>query len=211
VTQQDLIAHLRAQPEDHVISWYCDGMAADKPWDNAWVDVMIDDKLAWVITSGLLDEEDPDEPDDFVWPPDMVGHCLHDPTAKQPFVGLVPTPLNEPVPPETIEEIRWAASKVSSEAFWTGVPCWSAAEVNRAIEDWCMIHIGRPMQARWDVDHGPSPQYQQALDLMDAMKAGIEPKYLVHPGEAEGGEGYSVYVSEQVMDMLMREMAEPEE
>lgn len=206
MTQEDLIAHLRAQPEDFVLDWYCDGMAHDKPWDTAWVDVMFNDRLAWVISSGLLEDDD----DEFVWPPDMVGHCLHDPTSPQPFVGLVPTSLKGPVPPETIDEIRWAASKVSSEAYWTGSPAWSAEEVNRAIEDWCMIHVGRPIQARWDVEHGLSPQMAEAVEMMEAMKAGIEPKYLVHPGKAEGGEGYSVYVSEQVMEVLMSELTEPD-
>lgn len=203
----DLINYLKDQPDDFVIYWYTDAMDPDQPWDASWVDVMFEDRLAWVITSGLLEDDE----DEFIWPPDMVAHLLIDPTRPDPFVGWIPTWLGEPVDDEVLAEVREIRSQFSDECYWMGAPAWSAAEISRAIEDWCMRHVGRPLQARWDSEHGPSPQAEQMLELVQAMKDGIEPKYLISPGEAEGGTGYSVYASEQVMEVLMQAMTEDDD
>jgi hypothetical protein len=206
-TLEGLASYLRSQPEDFVIDWYVDGMDPDKPWDVSWVDVMFEDRLAWCIVSGFYEG---DENEDICWPPDLVAHMLVDPAEKDPYVGCVTTPRHGPVDDETLEEIRWARSKVSDQAYWLGAPAWTAKEINRAIEDWCLREVGRPIQARW-AKHGPSPEMLRVVEMVDAMKSGLEPKYLISPGENEGGEGYSVYASEQVMEMLMQSMTEPDE
>jgi hypothetical protein len=209
VSADGLIAYLQAQPDDFVINWYSDGMDHDHPYDSPWVDVMFEDHIAWTIVSGL----DPDDSDnDLLWPPDLVAHILIDPTEHPGHarIGMIPTALGQPVDEDTLKEFRFLRSQASPEAFWLGAPAWSAAEVNRAIESWCMEHVGRVMQARWDAEHGPSPFHKQAMETMAAMQAGIEPKYLLHPGEAEGGTGYSVYASEQVMESLMQYFVDEE-
>ena len=198
-----LIEYLRAQPEDFVLNWYCDEMDADKPWDMTWVDVLFEDHLAWTISSGFFENDE----GDLIWPPDMVAHMLVDPNRPDPYVGCIPVPLNEPPDDDAIKEIRWAQSMVGVGSYWIGAPAWSAAEVNRAIEDWCMRHVGRAIQARWDAEHEPSPAMAQAMEMMEAMKSGAEPKYLLSPGVNEGGTGYSVYASEQVMEQLLQSFA----
>jgi hypothetical protein len=203
---EGLIEYLRSQPEDYVVNWYTDDMDPAKPWEVSWVDIMFEDHLAWVIVSGLFDDEE----EDFHWPPDMVGNILIDPSRSDPYVGCIPIDPSRPVREEELQEIRAARSQVSDESYWLGAPAWSATEINRAIEDWCLRNVGRPMQARWDFEHGPSPQMVKMTELVEAMKAGIEPKYLLHPGEAEGGTGHSVYASEQVMELLMQDLVDDE-
>lgn len=204
--RQDLIDYLRSQPEDFVVTWYADGMDSDRPWDETWVDVLFEDRLAWVISSGL--DEDDEIGSDLIWPPDMVGHKLIDPAGMHPVATVIPTPLHGPVDPGTLEAIHQAWMDASDRAFWVGVPVWSATEINRAIEDWCMQHVGRVVQARWDADHGPSPTMVEACAQLEAMRTGLEPKYLLHTGEHEGGTGYSVYVSEQLMDEFLQAFAD---
>lgn len=206
---EGLVEFLRDVPEDFVLDWYCDGMDPNRPWESHWVDIMIYDNWAFAITSGLLEDDD----GEFVWPPDIIGHCLIDPNESGPnsFVGPVPQPIGETPTDELITKIRSSRSKASADAYWVGIPCWSAVEINRAIEDWCIRHVGRAIQARWDAEHPLSPQMAHAVETLKNMKDGIEPTYLVHPGANEGGEGYSIYVSDQVMDILMNELAEPDE
>lgn len=195
---ESLIEYLRSQPDEFVIDWYVDNMNSEKPWETAWVDVIFEDQMAWVITSGLLDDDD----NDLTWPPDMIGHCLIDPDVLEPVAGIKPVPLGRPATEEDLVEIRWAMGVVGPNAYWMGTPCWSATEINRAIEDWCIREVGRPLQAHWNAEHGPSPFLANAIETAQRIKDGIEPTYMLYPGENEGGEGFTVYASEQVMEML---------
>lgn len=209
MNDDELIEELRQQPEDFVLSWYSDAMGPGQAWEGPWVDVMYEDRLAWVISSGL---EDDDCKGDFIWPPDLVAMHLVDPDRTDDgLAGVMPLRVDRRPTPEQLEELSWAWAQTGPNAYWVGGPAWSAEEVNRAIEDWCIRKVGRPIQCRWDAEHALSPQMMRIKETMEAMASGLEPTYLVKPGANEGGEGLSVRVSEQVMELLMQEMVEDDE
>jgi hypothetical protein len=89
--------------------------------------------------------------------PDLVCVALQKDQDER-FEEIVAYPLASSASgtPHPARAARDAQVRVNHPSFWTGMPGWSARTLNRAIENWCLEHVGRYIQARWDLDHGPS-------------------------------------------------------
>ena len=203
-TDPEILEWLASQPTGCEVHWYSDHLSAENPVADAWVDIYTDD-LGWAWTVSTDEEAE-----DILWPADYCAMRLCGPYLLD-IHAVVLWPVDRPAV-EMIDEVRtaMAAAPEGQSVFWVGVPAWSAAAVSEAIEMWCRFH-GFEVKAVWDSDHAASPWKQSAMEMMQAMEDGTLDKYLLKPGEAEGGDGLTVYASPQVMDVLLQEMLDDEE
>ena len=208
-----VLAWLRALPPGAEVSWYSDGLDRDDPVGAVWIDVFcteLQDAVGcnWVWT--IVQELDDDERADglrFAFAPD---HCVYrtlDPRPFAPEPVWVTVPIGEALTTADAEVLNRGLADGSADACVIGRPGWSADQVTHALRYWLSTRCDRAdLVVTWDPD-GPKAEYTLRLEaLVEAAERGVEPMYLLHPGEDEGGEGRSVLVTEQVMELLAQEL-----
>lgn len=204
-----LVEYLQAQPADFVLRWYCDGITPDRPFEGSWVDVWFENMIAWTIVAPW---EEQCSVDDLRIEPDLIGAYLYDDGGDdRNHVGTAVFDVGSKLDDEDLARIAQAQALVEHTPLWVGTPAWSVSCINRALSEWCLKYVGRMVTVECDVDHGPSPYMAKAIAAKEAIEAGLEPTYLLVPGEKEGGEGYSVRVTEEVMEILMQAVVDEDD
>lgn len=203
-----LLRYLQSQPEDFVLRWYCDGITTETPFEASWVDVWFEDAIAWTIVAPW-DDDGSDH--NLKVEPDLVGlHLYDDHDGGHECIGTAVFGMDFVVDDEALGEVARAQAYAEHGPLWVGAPAWSVACINRVLSEWCLEYVGRMVTVECDIDHGPSSFMARAMATKAAIEAGLEPTYLLVPGKNEGGEGISVRVSEEIMEMLMQSVVDDE-
>lgn len=213
-----LLAHevgswLRSQPHGALIPWYAHEIGPTDPVADHWVDVLCAPlqeaagcSWVWTIATEFEDTEQPD-PLNFAFPPDYCVYQAHDTGSPLLAPTSVAVAIGEGLPPEEAEVLNSALAAGSAQACVVGGPGWTAGQITRALQWWVARHADRPdLRVVWDPD-GPKAAYTSETEaVIEAMDRGIEPTYLLKPGEGAGGEGLTLIASEQAMDFFLQEL-----
>jgi len=203
-------------------------------------DVMERLETSWAFTISLPegffapdpddgDEPDPDEGDEppplnsweFEVPPNMCVAVVWDPGffggheyAENPHGPELACEANNYLkewPEEKIVTLQKGLTIGSPEAFVIGTAGWTADCISSSLSIWAWSYAKKIINFVWDSEAGPTPMLEKAMATLEAMKSGDQQSYLLKPGEKDGGEGMSIYGSEEVMDFFLTELLEESE
>lgn len=212
-------AWLREQPPGEIV-WYSDSFGQDYRVTSGWVDIVIDEMCtaagcnwAWTIESPL---DPPLDPEAFTWPHDYVAWLVWDSETWEthtteggreystgPEIHRIYTLVGEFPSPEQLAELNECLGRGSSERCLIGRGAWSADTISKALTWWTRVYAGRTdLTFVCDLD-SKSQMLHHAEEAIARIEEGTDQTYLLSAGEAEGGTGNSVYVSDQVMDFLL--------
>lgn len=197
-----------------MLVWHADSMDLDHPYSQGWVDVLCEElqndmPMNWVWTIEPDSEDIVDAPWSFRLEPDLTLWIVWDPgfaDSLGPQRFEIPIDKNRFPNATELGLLDKALHEASEQAFVIGCGAWSPERISMGLSLWADINAGRPdIRFHWNPDGPPSPLLEDATRSLESLRSGEDEGVILKPGETEGGTGFTIRASSNVMDFLMRD------